>query len=218
MSSETISIAGTQPIQAHTAALWAILQDPMRLQAAMPDCEQLIYLGNRQYWGVLNVHAGVVQRRFAGKISLTEWQPGVGYSLVAEGYGAEERLVGNGRIWLEAAGEITHLHYEGEIQVNGELAEVGRPYLETVARAIIRQNMTALAALATGEETAVMHTSPSRSQHTRSRLLIFLSGFLLALLVLLSGGFLLFKRFYRLWLRHVAREVAALLKGAPHAS
>lgn len=217
MSSETISITGTQPIQAHAAAVWAILQDPMQLKAAMPDCEQLTYLGGRQYWGVLKVHAGVVQRHFAGKISLTEWQPGVGYSLVAEGYGDEEQLVGNGRIWLEAAGEITHLHYEGEIQVMGELAEIGRTYLETVARAIIRQNLTALAALAAGKETAVIHTNPSATHHTPNRLLIFLSGFLLALLVLLSGGFLLFKRSYRLWLRHVAREVATLLKDTSNA-
>lgn len=216
MSSETISITGTQSIQVHPSVVWAILQDPVRLQAAMPDCEKLTFLGNKQYWGVLNVHAGVVQNRFAGKVSLTDWQPGVGYSLVAEGHGAESRLVGNGRVWLEPVAEITQLHYAGEIQVTGELAEMGRPYLETVTRAIIRQNMAALTAMVKGGETAIIHSTSARAHKAPNRLAIFLSGFSLALLILLSGGFLLFKRSYRFWLRHVAREVAILLKDTPH--
>lgn len=203
-----MELTGTYPIAAPPAAVWEILQNPLRLQAAMPDCERLTYLGGGQYWGVLNMHAGLGQSRFEGKIVLSEVQPGVGYRLQAEGHGVDGRLAGNGRIWLAADGPNSLLHYAGEVQVEGAVAEMGTRYLETAARAIIRQNLSGLAGLAAGEETAVLPPEPSAERRHHGRLYVFLSGFLLALVTLLAGGVILILRFYRLWLRHFAREVA----------
>ncbi len=214
MKDDVIKLAGRHTIAAPYAVVWEILQDPLRLRKAMPDCEKLIYLGGNRYWGVLYVHAGLVQSRFEGKIAVENVEPGNGYSLTAEGHSAEGCLVGNGRIWLEAEGQTTLLHYEGTLAVEGQVAEVGARYLETAARAIIRQNLTSIARLAGGgeEETAVVSPQESSKSRLRRLLPIFLLGFLAAFATLLTGGLLLFQRFYRRWVQHLAREVAAILK------
>lgn len=213
MKDDTIKLVGTHPIAAPPASVWEILLDPLQLREAMPDCEKLIYLGENRYWGVLNVHAGLVQSRFEGKIAVEHVEPEVGYSLAAEGHSAEGCLVGNGRLWLEAEGQTTLLHYEGTLEVEGLVAEAGTRYLETAARAIIRQNLTGIARLAVGEEEETAVVSPQESSKSRLRRLlpIFLLGFLAAFATLLTGGLLLFQRFYRRWVQHLAREVAAIL-------
>lgn len=206
MKIEALQLTGTYPIAAPAAAVWEILHDPLRLQQAMPDCERLVYLGGNQYWGVLAIHAGLVQSRYEGRVVLSDVQPGVGYHLRAEGHGADGRLAGNGRIWLESDEATTLVHYEGVIEVEGAVADVGARYLETAARAIVRQNLTGLARQLGLVETAEDTAEPQKKKH--GRLVIFLSGFLFALSILLTGGTVLILRFYRLWLRHFAREVA----------
>ncbi len=206
-----MKLAGTYLIEAPPGLVWEILQDPLLLQKAMPDCKKLTHLGENQYWGVLFVHAGMVQSRFEGKIAVTEVEQGVGYSLAAEGHSSEGQLQGNGRIWLEIQGQSTLLHYAGNVQVEGAIAELGIPYLETAARAIIRQNLTGIARLAMGKETAVASPQDPLASHSPNLLPMFLLSFLLAFVALLGGGLLLFQRFYRRWVQHLAQEVAAIL-------
>ncbi|MCA9935755.1 MAG: hypothetical protein H6662_15045 [Ardenticatenaceae bacterium] len=192
-------------IDAPPAVVWEILQNPLWLQQAMPDCEKLMHLGEGQYWGVLQVHAGLLQSCFEGKIAISDVQPGVGYSLTAEGFSAEGRLAGNGRIHLTPQDTATLLHVEGEIMVDGALANVGTRYLQTAARALIRQNLTEIARLAAGEETAVPDMSVIEEGGGKRP---YLLGFLLTFI-----GTLWFTRWlYKQWVRHLARQVTVILK------
>ncbi|NJN53700.1 MAG: hypothetical protein HC804_02445 [Anaerolineae bacterium] len=47
---------------------------------------------------------------------------------------------------MEASGDSTILHYEGDAQVGGRLASVGQRLLDTSANAIIRQSLEGLEA------------------------------------------------------------------------
>jgi len=192
-------------IAAPAAVVWDILQNPLLLQQTMPDCDKLTHLGGGQYWGVLRVHAGLVQICFEGQIVIADVQPGVGYSLTAEGLSAEGRLAGNGRIHLTPQGNATLLHYEGEITVDGALADVGARYLETAARALIRQNLTGIARLAMGEGTAVEELAMTEGEGGERP---YLLGFLLAF----TSAVWFVRWLYKQWVRRLARQVAAILK------
>lgn len=196
-----IELEGAHTFTAPPEQVWRALHDTALLAAAMPDCEYLTAIRPDQYLGRLRLHAGPIQTRLSGTISLAPADAPHGYQITARGDGDKGTAQGNGRIWLSGAGDKTTLHYQGQITARGEIAGVGPDFLRTTARAIIRQNITALARHLAG--TAPARTAVSAENHSpdnRSSLILFV--------LTLGGMLLLLRAFYRKWLCHDGRSPA----------
>lgn len=223
-----MKLEGTYTFTAPAAQVWAALQNPAALAQALPDCQRVQCVGPHRYVGTLRVHAGLIQSQFHGMVQLSDVAPQTGFALHAEAHSTEGSLSGDGRLWLEPDDRLTHLHYRGQITVSGQLLEIGHAYLETTARAILRQSLTNMDQLIRGELPAVGGAKtaptagavPAGAAPTHATLRKAAPPALAALLLSGAaslGGWLLARSLYARWLRHLTAEVARRLAAEPHA-
>lgn len=139
-----MKIQGTYTFDAPRDTIWPMLLDPNVLARVMPGAEKLEEVGDNEYEGTLMIRVGPVQGKFDGHITLSDINEPEGYHMEVNGRGAPGFVKGSGNLWLEANGEKTTLHYDGDAQVGGRLASVGQRLLDTSARAIIRQSLEGL--------------------------------------------------------------------------
>jgi hypothetical protein len=92
----------------------------------------------------MKIKVGPVQGLFDGKVQLSDLNPPESYHIQVDGRGAPGFVKGEGNLRLEAQGDKTILHYEGDAQVGGRLASVGQRLMETSAHALIRQSLETL--------------------------------------------------------------------------
>jgi carbon monoxide dehydrogenase subunit G len=115
--------------------VWAALNDPRILQAAVPGCETFEADGPDSYKVVLAASVGPIKARFAGRMTLRDLRPPEGYALSFEGTGgAAGNAKGTAEVQLHAEGESTRLVYRSDAQVAGRLAQVGARLIDGVAR------------------------------------------------------------------------------------
>ncbi|MCB8967424.1 MAG: SRPBCC family protein [Ardenticatenaceae bacterium] len=206
-----MKLAGSYAFTAPQEQVWAMLRNPVTFAEAVPDCQNLRWVHDNRFAGTLHIHAGLFQSKVTGTLTLTTTDKPYEVALQAVGHSAEGNLSGSGHIWLTAEAAQTMLHYDGEISVTGKFADAGTPYLQTVARSIVRQNLTELErhlqqgmSQEDAGETAVILPAIS---HKRTLLTALSTAVLLGL-----GGLLLLRKLYQRWLQHLARQVAALLQ------
>ncbi|MBE2201306.1 MAG: hypothetical protein IAE79_22020 [Anaerolinea sp.] len=209
-----MKIEGSYSFTSPVEKVWALLHDPVTFAQAMPDCEGLRWVHENRFAGALRIHAGLFQSRVVGAITITAADTPYELTLQAAGHSAEGSLTGSGRLWLAAQEGETTLHYSGEVTAAGQFAEAGAPYLQTVARSILRQNFTEMARQLTpaasspgGGATAVLFAQPAPRPHRMLFLGIFAAAGLFSL-----GGALLLRRVYRWWVRLLARQVVYLIR------
>lgn len=160
-----MNVNGSYAFAAPQDVIWPMLLDPQVLANVMPGCEKLEQTAENEYQGILKIKVGPVQGNFNGNIRLSDINAPESYAIVVDGKGAPGFVRGNGRLRLEADGDSTTLHYEGEAQVGGRLASVGQRLLDSSAKAIIRQSLEGLEAQITARMTpamagAVVETAP----------------------------------------------------------
>lgn len=139
-----MKIQGTYTFAAPRDVVWPMLQDPDVLARVMPGCEKLEKVDENAYSGILKIKVGPVQGKFNGDVKLSDIQNPESYTMEVNGKGAPGFVRGEGALRLEADGDMTILHYEGDAQVGGRLASVGQRLLDTSAKAIIRQSLEGL--------------------------------------------------------------------------
>ena len=135
---------GTYTFSAPRAAVWEALMDPAVLAGALPGGEQLERVGENDYQAAMNVKVGPVQGRFVGKITLTDITPLQQYTMKVDGQGAPGYVAGEGTLNFEDVEGGTLLRYGGDVQVGGRIAGVGQRLVESTARSMTRQGLTAL--------------------------------------------------------------------------
>lgn len=138
-------LEGTHAFAAPRSMVWEALLDPTVLAGALPGGEQLEQVGENDYRAVMNVKVGPVQGRFEGKITLSDIAPLERFTMKVDGQGAPGFLAGEGVLRFEdAAGGGTTLVYAGDAQVGGRIAGVGQRLIESTAKSITRQGLSAL--------------------------------------------------------------------------
>ena len=139
-----MKIEGSYPFAAPRDVLWPMLLDPQVLARVMPGCEELKTVDENQYHGILKIKVGPVQGKFQGDVALGDVNDPESCTITVNGRGAPGFVRGTGTLRLEADGDMTTLHYQGDADVGGRLASVGQRMLETSANAIIRQSLEGL--------------------------------------------------------------------------
>lgn len=137
-------LEGTHQFAAPRAAVWEALMDPTVLAQALPGGEQMERVGDNEYRAVMNVKVGPVQGRFEGKIQLSDIAPLDRYTMKVDGQGAPGFVAGEGVLELADHDGGTLLRYGGDVNVGGRIAGVGQRLIESTARSVTRQGLSAL--------------------------------------------------------------------------
>jgi uncharacterized protein len=142
-----MKLEGTYTIAAPRDVVWRALLDPGVLQRSIPGCEKLIPTGENQYTAVLKAGVGAIKGTFNSEITITDVDPGKGYTLSARAKAPVGFVEGSGKAVLEGGdgANATTVKFSGEAKVGGMLASVGGRLIEAASQKNIRDMFNNLA-------------------------------------------------------------------------
>ena len=131
-----MTMSGSVTLPADKARVWAALNDPEMLKAAIPGCQELNKTSDTSFEAVAKVAIGPVKATFKGAVNLTDIDPPNGYTISGEGQGGIAGFAkGGAKVRLEdAEGGGTVLNYDVEAQVGGKIAQLGGRLINGVAK------------------------------------------------------------------------------------
>ncbi len=145
-------------IAAPREVVWAALNDPEVLKAAIPGCDSVEKTSDNELEAKVTLKIGPVKASFSGKVTLSNIDPPNGYTISGEGQGgAAGHARGGADVRLEADGEETILHYIVRAEVGGKIAQLGSRLIDATAKKLAGEffeRFAAEVAPPTPEETA----------------------------------------------------------------
>jgi carbon monoxide dehydrogenase subunit G len=143
-----MEMTGEYRISAPRQRVWAALNDPEALRAAIPGCETIEKTSDTEFTATVTAKVGPVKARFGGKVSLSEIDPPNGYRITGEGSGGAAGFAkGGARVTLSEAEGATLLRYTVEAAVGGKLAQLGSRLIDATARKMAEEFFGRFAAL-----------------------------------------------------------------------
>lgn len=121
-------------IAAPRERVFAALNDPDILRAAIPGCEALEATSPTTFTATVSAKVGPLKARFTGQVALADIVPPESYTLSGEGKGGpagHARIRSN--VQLVADGAATVLHYDVKADIGGKLAQLGGQLVERTA-------------------------------------------------------------------------------------
>lgn len=146
-----MNVEGSYTFDAPRDEVWSAMLDPEVLSNTLPGVQQLDKTDENSYKAAMKIRIGPVQGLYTGTVNLSDLSPPEDLQLHVDGRGAPGFVKGDGRIRLEAQGEKTIMHYDGEAQVGGRLASVGQRLMESSVQALIGQSLESLNAQITAQ-------------------------------------------------------------------
>lgn len=141
-----MEISGSRLISAAPAAIRAALSDPETLKACIPGCERLETRSDDRVEGAVAAKIGPIRVLLEGGATASDRTP-EGWRLEAEGADASAGSGrGNGSVTLAEAEGGTLLSYQGSIELDGKVGQLGSRLLTGVARQSIDAFLANLAA------------------------------------------------------------------------
>jgi uncharacterized protein len=150
-------------LHADRERVYAALNDPTVLAAAIPGCRSLDPAGDDCYR--MSVTAGVasIKGTYDGEVRLAEQQPPASFTLRAKGSGAPGTVDATCRVSLSEAGDgTTRLEYDADAAVGGVVGGVGQRMLVGVAKKLAGQFFGNVDDLLAGK--AVVSPAPATGQ------------------------------------------------------
>lgn len=122
-------------IAAPRATVYAALNDPEILKAAIPGCEELIQHSDTELEAKVVLKVGPVKARFSGKVTLDKTGAPDRFTLTGEGQGGVAGFArGGAEVTLTEADGGTLLAYTAKADVGGKIAQLGSRLLLGTAR------------------------------------------------------------------------------------
>jgi uncharacterized protein len=132
-----MELTGSRTIAADRATVWAALNDPEVLKAAIPGCDSLTGSAAEGFEAVVTQRVGPVKATFKGAVALSEIVEGEGYRISGEGKGGAAGFAkGGARVHLADAEGGTELAYEVEAKIGGKLAQLGSRIIDGFAKSM----------------------------------------------------------------------------------
>ena len=78
---------GSVELSAPRTLVWTELNDPERLKACIPGCEELERISDNEFRAIAKMKIGPVSTRFKGRVTLGDFDPPSSYSISGEGEG-----------------------------------------------------------------------------------------------------------------------------------
>ncbi|MBJ6126103.1 SRPBCC family protein [Microvirga splendida] len=130
-----MTMQGEVALPADRATVWAALNDPEVLKAAIPGCQELEKISDTEFQAVAKVSVGPVKATFKGGVNLTDLDPPNGYTISGEGQGGVAGWAkGGAKVRLEDMEGGTKLIYDVEANVGGKIAQLGGRLINGVAK------------------------------------------------------------------------------------
>ena len=140
-----MKIKGNYTFKGPREAVYDLLQDPNALAQAMPGATSLKRVSEDTYQAQVGVKIGAIKGSYSGSVEVRDARPYEHFRLVVLGQGATGFLKGEGTVDLEETGEgQTIIHYAGQTQVGGRIAQVGQRLIQSVARKMISKGLKSL--------------------------------------------------------------------------
>lgn len=136
-----MKLEGSYTFDAPRELVWDMFFEPEVLAKTMPGCEKLEKTGENSFEGRMRMQVGPVQGIFKGTVVLSDLQEPEAYHMQVDGQGPSGFMKGEGDIRLEETDQGTVMHYVGDAQVGGRIAQVGQRLMESSARAIVKQSL-----------------------------------------------------------------------------
>jgi uncharacterized protein len=136
-----MTMTGEFVLPADKATVWARLNDPDTLKAAIPGCESLDKLSDTELQAVVKVKIGPVSARFKGKVNLSDIDAPNSYRIAGQGDGGIAGFAkGGANVNLaDADGGATRLSYDVDAQVGGKIAQLGSRLIDSTAKKLAEQ-------------------------------------------------------------------------------
>lgn len=133
-----VQFGGRYHIAAPRPAVWAALNDPEKLKAAIPGCSYIAWSGLNTLDLEIKVNLGVVHPTFKGGLELSDMKPAERYTLSGRGKGGLMGLAeGAADITLADAGDETLLSFMARGGASGQVMKLGRALIGNSAQRII---------------------------------------------------------------------------------
>jgi uncharacterized protein len=150
-----MDLDGSKVIAADRATVWARLNDPAALMAAIPGCTHLTGSPEAGFEATVVQKVGPVKATFRGTVRLTDVVYPESYRIEGEGKGGVAGFAkGAADVRLEEVPEGTVLHYKVEAQVGGKIAQLGSRIIGGYARNMADGFFDRFVAMIEGRETA----------------------------------------------------------------
>lgn len=150
-----MELKGLYTLPAPPDAVWAALNNPQLLAAAIPGCESVEKISEREFVGTMAFKIGSLRVRLTGKIALSDVDAPNTCVLIADSQGVAGFAKGRARLRLTPSEAGTTLSYEADAKVGGRLAQAGQRTLENAARNIADQFFAKLDVLLGGGPHAI---------------------------------------------------------------
>lgn len=127
-------------IKASKEEVWAALNDPEVLRAAIPGCEEIERVGDTDYAARVVLKIGPVKARFNGEVHLDPSGAPDTFSLSGEGKGGAAGFAkGGADVTLAEEEGGTRLTYVARADVGGKIAQLGSRLIQSTARKLSAQ-------------------------------------------------------------------------------
>jgi carbon monoxide dehydrogenase subunit G len=130
----SVDLEGEYRFSAPREQVWAMLQDPEVLRAAIPGCEELTEVGPDSYDMTVKLGIAAIRGTYQGNVTMSEPKPMESYRLKASGSGKGGSVDGDATISLAEDGDGTLLTYAADVKARGAVARVGGRLVRSAAK------------------------------------------------------------------------------------
>ena len=156
-----MDMTGERRIPASPEAVWAALNDPAILRAAIPGCESLEKESETAMKATVVVKVGPISAKFTGKVQLLDLDPPKFCRIAGEGQGGVAGFAkGGATVTLQAEGAGPLLTYDVQAQVGAKMAQLGARLIDASARQTADAFFTRFAELVAAPASEVVPAAP----------------------------------------------------------
>lgn len=156
-----MDISGSHRIAAPRSAVWAALNDPAVLKDCIPGCERFERVGDGVFEGAVATKVGPMRTVMTGVVTLVASEAPGRATITAKGADpASGGGEGVGEITLTEDGEATVLGFEGSIEAEGKVGQLGQRLLTGVTKKQIETTCANLAARLHGAAPVAVPQTP----------------------------------------------------------
>ncbi len=160
-----MKISGTSTLTADRTTVFAALNDPAVLVAAIPGCQRLEALGGDAYKMTVAAGVGSIKGVYDGEVHLSEQQEPLSFRMKAQGAGAPGTIGAEVMVILEEGdGGSTILSYDADAVVGGMIGGVGQRMLTGVSKRMADEFFRNVDAVILAGGPGVRRPSPRQGQ------------------------------------------------------